>query len=297
MRPAPDTAAVRRAARKDGLVLRLADPSVLVCGIVNVTPDSFFDGGRYQEPAQAVEHALALVDEGAELLDIGGESTHPGSEPPTVDEEIARVVPVIDTLSRRTSVPMSVDTSRPEVMREAVAAGAVMINDVRALRMPGALHTAAALQVPVCLMHMQGEPRTMQAAPTYFDVVAQVRGFLRARIRACRGAGITDSHIVLDPGFGFGKSVAHNLTLLSALGHISDLGFPVVAGLSRKSALGAVTGRGPGDRLAASIAAAVMATQRGASLLRVHDVAATVDALAIMSAVATAPLGDPDTAR
>ena len=274
---------------RDRLVNRLADPTVLVCGIVNVTPDSFFDGGRYRNPSRAVDHALLLADEGAGLLDIGGESTHPGSSPPSVDEEIARVVPVIEAVASRTPVPISVDTSRPEVMRAAVAAGAVMINDVRALQVCDALDTAAALQVPVCLMHMQGDPRTMQVAPHYVDVVAEVREFLSARVRQCQAAGIPDGHVVLDPGFGFGKTAGHNVQLLSALRRIGDLGFPVMAGLSRKSVLGAITGRGPDDRLAASIAAAMVAAQRGASVLRVHDVAATVDAIAIASAVVGVP--------
>jgi dihydropteroate synthase len=280
---------------RDELVARLAGPTVLVCGIVNVTPDSFFDGGRCHDPANAVEHAEALIAEGADLLDIGGESTRPGSHPPSVAEEIDRVVPVIDALVRATSVPISVDTSRPEVMREAVAAGAVMINDVRALRMGGALDAAAALEVPVCLMHMQGEPRTMQSAPTYDNVVAEVCGFLRGRARACRAAGIANEHIVIDPGFGFGKTLTHNLALLAALGQIAELGYPVMAGLSRKSMLGAITRRSVDDRLAGSIAAALIAVQRGASILRVHDVAATVDAIAVAYALditrGTAPVG------
>ena len=283
------------AGARDELVARLAGPTVLVCGIVNVTPDSFFDGGRCHDPANAVEHAEALIAEGADLLDIGGESTRPGSHPPSVAEEIDRVVPVIDALVRATSVPMSVDTSRPEVMREAVAAGAVMINDVRALRMGGALDAAAALEVPVCLMHMQGEPRTMQSAPTYDNVVAEVCGFLRGRARACRAAGIANEHIVIDPGFGFGKTLTHNLALLAALGQIAELGYPVMAGLSRKSMLGAITRRSVDDRLAGSIAAALIAVQRGASILRVHDVAATVDAIAVAYALditrGTAPVG------
>jgi len=283
------------AGARDELVARLAGPTVLVCGIVNVTPDSFFDGGRCHDPANAVEHAEALIAEGADLLDIGGESTRPGSHPPSVAEEIDRVVPVIDALVRATSVPISVDTSRPEVMREAVAAGAVMINDVRALRMGGALDAAAALEVPVCLMHMQGEPRTMQSAPTYDNVVAEVCGFLRGRARACRAAGIANEHIVIDPGFGFGKTLTHNLALLAALGQIAELGYPVMAGLSRKSMLGAITRRSVDDRLAGSVAAALIAVQRGASILRVHDVAATVDAIAVAYALditrGTAPVG------
>lgn len=264
---------------------RIADPGVLVCGIVNVTPDSFSDGGR--GPSAAIEHGLALIAEGAGMLDVGGESTRPGSTPPSVAEEIARVVPVIEALAGR--VPVSVDTSRPEVMRAAVAAGAVMINDVRALRVTGALDTAAALQVPVVLMHMQGEPETMQCAPGYTDVVAEVRGFLLDRVHACQNAGIPLEHIVLDPGFGFGKTLAHNLELLTSLRRIADMGLPVMAGLSRKGMLGAITGRAVADRRAASVAAALIAAQHGARILRVHDVAATVDAVAVATAVSALP--------
>jgi dihydropteroate synthase len=270
---------------RDRLVRRLADPTALVCGIVNVTPDSFFDGGRFGDTSRAVEHALALIEEGAELLDVGGESTRPGSTPPPVDEELARVVPIVEALARATSVPISIDTSRPEVMRAAVAAGAVMVNDVRALRLEGALTTAAALRVPVCVMHMQGVPTTMQLAPTYTDVVAEVRQFLVSRVEACRAAGIPDGHIILDPGFGFGKALAHNLELLSRLRNIAGLGLPVMAGLSRKGMLGQITGREVADRCAASVAAALLATQNGASIVRVHDVAATVDALAVARVV------------
>jgi dihydropteroate synthase len=202
-----------------------------------------------------------------------------------VAEEIARVVPVIDALARSISVPISVDTSRPEVMREAVAAGAVMVNDVRALRLRGALDAAAALKVPVCLMHMQGEPATMQIAPTYYDVVGEVHRFLVGRVERCLTAGVAREHIVLDPGFGFGKTLEHNLALLAGLRSISNLGCPVMAGLSRKGMLGAITGRAVTDRLAASVAAAVVAAQQVASILRVHDVAATVDAIAVIQAV------------
>jgi dihydropteroate synthase len=202
-----------------------------------------------------------------------------------VAEEIARVVPVIDALARSISVPISVDTSRPEVMREAVAAGAVMVNDVRALRLRGALDAAAALKVPVCLMHMQGEPATMQIAPTYYDVVGEVHRFLVGRVERCLTAGVAREHIVLDPGFGFGKTLEHNLALLAGLRSIANLGYPVLAGLSRKGMLGAITGRAVTDRLASSVAAAVVAAQQGASILRVHDVAATVDAIAVIQAV------------
>ena len=210
----------------DRLLRRLADRAPLVCGIVNVTPDSFSDGGRYTEPTAAIDHGLAMIEQGAELLDIGGESTRPGSRPPSVAEEIARVVPVVDALARSTSIPISVDTSRPAVMRAAVAAGACFINDVRALRHPGALHAAAALEVPVCLVHMRGDPETMQHSPRYADVVAEVREFLLHRVAACVKAGIPRERIVVDPGFGFGKTLEHNLDLLANLRHIADIGMP-----------------------------------------------------------------------
>jgi len=266
MTPTADPPPPVFAGARDRLVRRLGEPAVLVCGIVNVTPDSFYDGGRYQDPARAVDHGHTLVAEGAEMLDVGGESTRPGSHPPSVAEEIARVIPVIDALAHTTSVPVSVDTSRPEVMREAVAAGAVMINDVRALRLRGALDAAAALKVPVCLMHMQGEPATMQIAPTYYDVVGEVHRFLVGRVARCLTAGVAREHIVLDPGFGFGKTLEHNLALLAGLRSISNLGCPVMAGLSRKGMLGAITGRAVTDRLAASVAAAVVAAPQGDSI-------------------------------
>lgn len=271
---------------RDRLVARLAGRAPLVCGIVNVTPDSFSDGGR--DAVAAVAHGMQLVAEGADLLDVGGESTRPGASPPSVAEELRRVIPVVAALARVASVPVSVDTSRPEVMRAAVAAGAVMINDVRALQIPGALETAAALQVPVCLMHMQGEPATMQDAPAYGDVVAEVRGFLLDRVAACCVAGIPRDHLVVDPGFGFGKTLKHNLALLDGLADTAPMGLPVMAGLSRKGMLGALTGRGVADRCAASVAAALLAAQRGATILRVHDVAATVDAVAVLRAVSPA---------
>jgi dihydropteroate synthase len=273
---------------RDRLLRRLAHQAPLVCGIVNVTPDSFSDGGRYIDPAAAIDHGHALIAQGAELLDVGGESTRPGARPPTLTDEIARVVPVIDALARSTSIPISVDTSRPEVMREAVAAGACFINDVRALRYPGALATAAELDVPVCLVHMRGEPHTMQQSPGYVDVLIEVRAFLLHRVEACVQAGIPRDHIVLDPGFGFGKALVHNLDLLANLRHIADIGLPVMAGLSRKGMLGAITGRDVEHRQVASAAAALVATQNGASLLRVHDVAETVDALAVLNAVRSA---------
>jgi dihydropteroate synthase len=273
---------------RDRLLRRLAHQAPLVCGIVNVTPDSFSDGGRYIDPAAAIDHGHALIAQGAELLDVGGESTRPGARPPTLADEIARVVPVIEALARSTSIPISVDTSRPEVMGEAVAAGACFINDVRALRYPGALATAAELDVPVCLVHMRGEPHTMQQSPEYVDVLIEVRAFLLHRVEACVQAGIPRDHIVLDPGFGFGKTLVHNLDLLANLRHIADIGLPVMAGLSRKGMLGAITGRDVEHRQVASAAAALVATQNGASLLRVHDVAETVDALAVLNAVRSA---------
>ena len=274
----------------DRLLRRLADRAPLVCGIVNVTPDSFSDGGRYTEPTAAIDHGLAMIEQGAELLDIGGESTRPGSRPPSVAEEIARVVPVVDALARSTSIPISVDTSRPAVMRAAVAAGACFINDVRALRHPGALHAAAALEVPVCLVHMRGDPETMQHSPRYADVVAEVREFLLHRVAACVKAGIPRERIVVDPGFGFGKTLEHNLDLLANLRRIADIGMPVMAGLSRKAMLGTITGRDVDHRQVASAAAALIAAQNGASVLRVHDVAETVDVIAVLRAVRTAAL-------
>ncbi len=256
-----------------------------VCGILNVTPDSFSDGGRFDSLDRAVEQGCTLAAEGADLIDIGGESTRPGARPPTVAEEVDRVVPVVEALVRQVPVPLSVDTSRPEVMQAAVAAGASMVNDVRALRLPGALEAAAALGVPVSLMHMHRSPDTMQHDPRYRDVVAEVRGFLAERIGACLDAGIRPDHLLVDPGFGFGKTLSHNLALLASLGRLSALRVPIMVGLSRKSMLGELTGRDVGDRLPGSVAAAVIAAQRGAAVLRVHDVAATRDALAILDAV------------
>jgi len=257
-----------------------------ICGIVNVTADSFSDGGRFIDPQQAIAHALRLVEEGADLLDVGGESTRPGADAIGADEEIARVVPVIAALAKQTSVPISIDTSKPEVMRAAVAAGAGLINDVYALRREGALDAAAELGVPVCLMHMQGEPRTMQDAPDYDDVVADVHRFLAERLFAVQMAGIDKKKILVDPGFGFGKTLEHNLALLRGLERFPELA-PVMVGLSRKSTIGTLTGRANGaDRAAGSAAAAMIAVQRGAMIVRVHDVAVTRDALAVWSAVA-----------
>ncbi|MEO7323722.1 MAG: dihydropteroate synthase [Dokdonella sp.] len=256
-----------------------------IAGIVNVTPDSFSDGGEYLDAERAIAHGLALVEEGADLLDIGGESTRPGAAEVSVDEELARVVPVIEALSKRISVPIAIDTSKPEVMRAAVAAGAGLINDVFALRREGALDAAADLGVPVCVMHMRGEPRTMQDAPDYDDVVAEVHRFLAERLFACQMAGIDKKKILLDPGFGFGKSLENNLELLRGLDRFPELG-PIMVGLSRKATIGTLTGREhPADRAGGSAAAAMIAVQKGALIVRVHDVAVTRDALAIWQAV------------
>jgi dihydropteroate synthase len=256
----------------------------LIMGIVNVTPDSFSDGGSYFDAAQAVEHGQQLVAEGADLLDIGGESTRPGAEPVSVADELKRVLPVLQGLAEE-GVPLSVDTLKPEVMRAAIEAGADLINDVNALQAPGALEAVAASRAAVCLMHMQGEPRTMQHDPRYANVVEDVRAFLAGRIVACEASGIGRERIVVDPGFGFGKTLEHNLVLLKQLKEFSALGVPVLAGLSRKSMLGKITGLDVGDRLHASVAAALLAVERGARIVRVHDVKATREALAIWNAV------------
>jgi len=261
-----------------------------VVGILNLSPDSFSADGHGHDVTAALAHALRMVDEGADMLDVGGESTRPGADEVTVEEELRRVVPVIEQLLARTSLPIAVDTSKPEVMRAAVAAGAGMINDVYALRRDGALDAAAVLGVPVCLMHMQGEPRSMQVEPHYDDVVGEVHRFLTDRVFACELAGIDRRRVLVDPGFGFGKTLEHNLALLSALERFTGLGGGLYVGLSRKSMLGALTGRKqPAERLAGSLAAAVIAAERGARLIRVHDVAATVDALKVWRAVAAIP--------
>lgn len=254
-------------------------------GILNVTPDSFSDGGAYNGVAEALEQARAMVAAGADIIDVGGESTRPGATPVGLDEELARVIPVVTALAQALPIPVSVDTYKPEVMRAAVAAGAGLINDVRALRAPGALDTAAQLGVPVCLMHMVGEPRTMQLAPDYTDVVVQVRAFLAERLDACVRAGIPRTRLIIDPGFGFSKTLEHNLRLLANLRVLTELGVPVLVGLSRKSMVGALTGRAPADRLAGSLAGALLAVARGAAILRVHDVTETRDALRVWEAV------------
>lgn len=269
-----------------GRVLKLDRARVL--GIVNVTPDSFSDGGEHATTEAAIAHGLRLVEEGADALDIGGESTRPGADEVGVEEELRRVIPVIEALAKQVAVPISIDTSKPEVMRAAVKAGAGMINDVYALRRDGALEAVAELGVPVVLMHMQGEPRSMQATPQYDDVVGEVHSFLAQRIFSAEMAGIAKKNIVVDPGFGFGKTLAHNLALLAQLERFTELGVPLLAGLSRKKSIGELTGRDdPHDRVHGSVAAHLIAAQRGARLLRVHDVAATVDALKVWQAVAT----------
>jgi dihydropteroate synthase len=253
-------------------------------GVVNVTPDSFSDGGCLQDARQAISHALMLGEQGADILDVGGESTRPGAALVPEDEELRRVLPVIEALAAR-GLAVSVDTRKPRVMREAIKAGAAMVNDVMALREPGAIEVAAQSEVALCLMHMQGEPQTMQAAPHYDDVVAEIRGFLAQRIVACEAAGIDRFRLVVDPGFGFGKTLAHNLVLLKNLGRLADLGVPVLAGMSRKSMLGALTGRPVEQREYAGVAAHLAAVARGASIVRVHDVPAMKDALAVWMAV------------
>ena len=272
-----------------GRVLRLDVPRVL--GIVNVTPDSFSDGGEHATTDAAVAHGQKLAEAGDDALDVGGESTRPGADDVPLEEELSRVVPVVERLAKDTSLPVSIDTSKPEVMRAAVEVGAGMINDVYALRRDGALETAASLCVPVVLMHMLGEPRSMQDDPRYDDVVAEVHRFLAERIFAAEMAGIPKARIVVDPGFGFGKTLEHNLALLAQLDRFAELGVPVMAGLSRKRGIGTLTGRqDPHDRVHGSVAAALIAAQRGARLLRVHDVAATVDALKVWNAVAAVPV-------
>lgn len=254
-------------------------------GVINVTPDSFSDGGCYATLDTALRRGERLAAEGADILDIGGESTRPGAAEVSVAEEIDRVVPVIAALASRLELPLSVDTSKPEVMRAAIAAGAGLINDIYALRRPGALAAAAQLTVPVCLMHMRGTPETMQREPRYIDPVAEVSAFLEERLAACVAAGIPRQRLLLDPGFGFGKTLEHNLVLLAGLPTLAALGPPLLVGLSRKSMIGALTGREVGERLAGSLAGAVLAVERGARVIRVHDVAATRDALGVTLAL------------
>ncbi len=256
-----------------------------VMGILNVTPDSFSDGGRFIGRDAATRQAEFMARDGAHIIDIGGESTRPGAADVSEQEELDRVIPVIEAVAAAVDVPVSIDTSKPAVMHAAVAAGASMINDIRALREDGALQAAVELQRPVCLMHMLGQPRTMQQRPEYGDVVAEVRDFLAQRVRECVAAGLPEDSIIVDPGFGFGKAPRHNVELLSNLRQLRTTGRPILVGLSRKSTLGDLTGRDVGERLPASIAAAVIAVIEGAAIVRVHDVRETVDALRVAAAV------------
>jgi len=264
----------------------IATDQPIVMGILNTTPDSFSDGGRFEQIDVAVQHALQMQTEGAQIIDVGGESTRPGAEAVSVEDELQRVIPLIESLRQRSDVIISIDTSKPEVMRAAVAAGANLVNDVTALRTPGALEACAELGVPVCLMHMQGEPRSMQNNPSYQNVVVEVSEFLQQRKQAAMAAGIGEERILLDPGFGFGKDLVHNLQLLKQLDQLQSLGSPLLVGLSRKSMFAAILGEAAVDqRLYASVAAAVLCWDRGARLFRVHDVKATVDALKVCSAM------------
>lgn len=256
-----------------------------VMGVLNVTPDSFSDGGRYNNLERAMERARHMAEAGARFIDVGGESTRPGATPVSVAQELERVCPIVEAISRQLDVVISVDTSSPEVIREAAGLGAGLINDVRALRREGALTAATATGLPVCLMHMQGKPENMQASPSYSDPVHEVLDFLQARVAAAEQAGMARDRILLDPGFGFGKTLSHNLALLQNLKPFIDTNFPLLIGLSRKSMLGRITGREIDDRLAGSIAAATLAAYQGAHILRVHDVRETVDALKIVKAL------------
>lgn len=253
-------------------------------GIVNVTPDSFSDGGKYTSTDLAVAHGLELITQGADILDIGGESTRPGAEPVSLDEELRRVIPVIEALSAVSTVPLSIDTYKPEVMRQAIFAGVDIVNDIRALQEKHAVEIVANSNAGVCLMHMQGMPQTMQLAPSYQDVVAEVKQFLIERMQVVMSAGIAKERIVLDPGFGFGKTTAHNIALIQHLGEIGELG-PLLVGLSRKSVLGKIAGGDEQQRLHAGLAASVISAMKGAKIVRVHDVKATVDALKVVTAV------------
>lgn len=266
-----------------GRPLTLDRPRIM--GVLNLTPDSFSELGKPQDHGSALDAALRMVGEGADIIDVGGESTRPGASPVSAQEELDRVVPLIERLAASSPVPISIDTSKPEVMRAAVAAGAGLINDVRALRVEGALEAAAALAVPVCLMHMQGEPANMQEAPHYADVAAEVQRFLADRVFTCELAGIPRARLLVDPGFGFGKSLEHNAALMAALPELARDLPPLVVGVSRKSMIGAITGRSISERTTGSVVAAVLAAQRGARILRVHDVAATRDGLAVLAAL------------
>lgn len=267
----------------NGRALDLSAPRVM--GILNITPDSFSDGGSFFSLPAAIDHAAKMIDEGAAILDVGGVSTRPGSLEPSLEQELERVLPVVEALARRFSVPLSVDTYRPEVMRQTVAAGAGLINDVQALTAPGAVETVAELGVPVCLMHMQGTPRSMQQNPQYDDVVTDVRDYLQARAQACEAAGIQRQAILLDPGFGFGKNLDHNRRLLRELRSLEVLGYPLLVGMSRKSMIGAMLDLPADQRLYGSLAAAVIAVREGARIVRAHDVRPTVEAITVAHAI------------
>jgi dihydropteroate synthase len=260
----------------------------LVMGILNITPDSFSDGGKFLEKDAAIRQALRLVEEGADIIDIGGESTRPGAQPVSVDEELARVMPVIEAVVPEINIPVSIDTSKPEVMRVTAAAGVGMLNDVNGFRAEGAVEVAAELGLPVCVMHMKGEPRTMQLHPEYGDVVREVGDFLVERVDALLAAGLARDMVCVDPGFGFGKTLAHNLELLNRLDELAQRGYPVLVGMSRKTMVGAMLDTPVDDRLHGSVALATVAAMKGASIVRVHDVKPTRDALRIASAVAAA---------
>ncbi|MCP3670880.1 MAG: dihydropteroate synthase [Gammaproteobacteria bacterium] len=267
-----------------GKQLDLSRPKVM--GILNVTPDSFSDGGDFISPVIAISHAEQMLLDGADIIDVGGESTRPGADAVSEQEELDRVIPVVEAITSRLSTIVSIDTSKPVVMREAAAAGAGLINDVLALQAPGAVMAAQELEVPICLMHMQGWPRTMQKDPVYGDVVSDISEFFEQRVANCLSAGILRERLILDPGFGFGKTLEHNLTLLAGLDGFRELGLPLLVGISRKSMIGTILNDAPADeRLYGSVAAAVLALERGASILRVHDVKPTVDALKIVNAV------------
>ena len=263
-------------------------PAVRIMGILNVTPDSFSDGGRFCHLDAALSGARTMAEDGAQVVDVGGESTRPGAQPVGLADELERVVPVVEAIASELSVSISIDTSKPGVMEAAVAAGATMINDVSALRAAGAMEMVRDLQVPVCLMHMQGLPRSMQNNPCYDDVVSEVREFLLGRVDACVSAGVDEKRIIIDPGFGFGKTLQHNLALLAHLDVLVDTGVPVLVGLSRKSMIAAMLGRPMDRRAAASAALAMIAAQKGAAMVRVHDVAETADALNVAACVAAA---------
>ena len=267
-------------------VLDLTHPHVM--GILNVTPDSFSDGGRHNDLVQALTHANAMINAGATIIDIGGESTRPGADEVSVEQELERVIPVVEAISQRFEVWISVDTSKPEVIREAAKAGAHLINDIRSLQEPGALEAAAATGLPVCLMHMQGEPKTMQQSPQYGDFLKDVETFFIEQIARCEAAGIKKTQLLLDPGFGFGKNLSHNYQLLAHLADFHRFGLPLLVGMSRKSMIGQLLNVGPSQRLTGSLACAVIAAMQGAHILRVHDVKETVEAMRVVEATLSA---------